>query len=81
MRYFILAVGVIIGFPVIPAMAQNHTDNPPVRGQYISPCHDGNTCNTMNVGTLGGTPGLNPVPGGYPGVPSTVAPQPPPSQH
>ncbi|UVK50264.1 hypothetical protein DBIPINDM_007578 (plasmid) [Mesorhizobium sp. AR02] len=80
MRYFILTVGFIVGLPVISAEAQNHTDNPPAHGQYISPCQDGNSCNTMNVGSLGGKPGPNPVPGGYPGVPSTVAPPPPPSQ-
>ncbi|ESZ20000.1 hypothetical protein [Mesorhizobium sp. L2C084A000] len=80
MRYFMLAFGVMVGLPVIPASAQNYTDSPPAHGQYISPCQDGNSCNTMNVGSLGGKPGLNPVPGGYPGIPSTAAPPPPPPQ-
>ncbi|WP_224543275.1 hypothetical protein [Mesorhizobium sp. CA16] len=81
MRTFMLAVGLIVGFPVIPVMAQNYTDNPPTHGPYISPCQDSNSCNTVQVDTLGGKPGLNPVSGGYPGVPSTAAPPPPPKQH
>lgn len=74
MKYVVASIVSLLATQAV--YAGNYTDNPPRNGTYPSPCLDGSTCNTVNVGTLGGKPqtSLPSAPGASDSAPPPSAP-------